>query len=50
MFKTRVYHVYMRFNERVRIGDCCDPVDHAVFTRRIFLSYTLMQGGPCLLT
>ena len=45
MFKTCVYYVYPRFNERVRIGDCCDPVDHVVFTRRIFLSDTLRQGG-----
>ena len=52
MFKTRVYHVYMRFNERIKIGDYCDPVDHhdhVDFARRIFLSYTL-QGGLCLLT
>ena len=40
MFQARVYHVYTRFNERVRIGDCWDPVDHVVITRRIFLSYT----------
>ena len=50
MFKTRVYHVYTRYNEGIRIGDCCDPGDHVVFARRIFLSYTLRQGGPCLLT
>ena len=40
MFKTRVYHVYTRFNKRIRIGDCYDPVDHVVFARQIFLSYT----------
>ena len=49
MFKKRVYHVYTRFNERIRIGDYCDPVDHVDFARRIFLSYTLRQGA-CLLT
>ena len=40
----RVHHVYTRFSERVRIGDCFDLVDHVVFTWRIFLSYTLRQG------
>ena len=40
MFKTR-------FNECIRIGDYCD---HVVFARRIFLSYTLRQGGLGLLT
>ena len=50
MFKTRVYRVYTRFNERIRVGDYCDPVDHVDFARRIFLSYTLRQGGLCLLT
>ena len=50
MFKTRIDHVYTRFNERIRIGDYCDPVDHVYFARRIFLSYTLRQGGLCLLT
>ena len=49
MFKTRVCHVYTRYNERIRIGDYCDPVDHVVFATRIFLSYTLRQGA-CLLT
>ena len=50
MFKMHVYHVYRRFNERIRIGDYCDPVDHVDFARRIFLSYTLRHGGLCLLT
>ena len=40
MFKTRVYHVYSRYNERIRIGDYCDHVDHVVFATQIFLSYT----------
>ena len=42
MFSLCVYHVYMQFNEGVglRMGDCCDPVDHVVLLDRFFFKVT----------
>ena len=34
----------MHFNEGVKIGDCCDPVDHVVLLDKFTKTYALRQG------
>ena len=31
-------------HEGVKIGDCCDPVDHVVLLEKFTKTYTLRQG------
>ena len=37
-------YLYMHFNEGVKIGDCCDPVDHVVLLDKFTKTDTLRQG------